>query len=82
MLEMDFATLWEAYADATPDVSAVLMGDKRLSWCDYEIRAAKLASALTASGLGPDDKAGLYLYNSLFKRCKLCLEILSRIVEI
>jgi len=64
MLEMDFATLWEAYADATPDVSAVLMGDKRLSWCDYEIRAAKLASALTASGLGPDDKAGLYLYNS------------------
>ena len=59
-----FATVWEAIADAIPDVPAVIFGDRHFSWREYDDRAARFASALTAGGLGPDDKVGLYLYNS------------------
>ena len=63
-MDMHFATLWEAYADAIGDVPAVVMGDRRFTWREYDGRAARVAAAMAAAGLGPDDKAGLYLYNS------------------
>ena len=63
-MDIHFATLWEAYADAIGDVPAVIMGDRRFSWREYDDRAARVAAAMSAAGLGPDDKAGLYLYNS------------------
>lgn len=63
-MDMHFATLWEAYADAIGDVPAVVMGDRRFTWREYDERAARVAAAMAAAGLGPDDKAGLYLYNS------------------
>ena len=53
-----------AITDAIPDVPAVIFGDRHYSWREYDQRAARFASALTAAGLGPDDKVGLYLYNS------------------
>lgn len=63
-MEMHFATLWEAYADAIGDVPAVIMGERRFTWREYDDRAARIATAMSNAGLGPDDKAGLYLYNS------------------
>ena len=63
-MDIHFATLWEAYADAIGDVPAVIMGDRTFSWREYDDRAARVAAAMSAAGLGPDDKAGLYLYNS------------------
>ena len=59
-----FPTVWEAIADAIPDVPAVIFGERRFTWCEYDERAARFGAALTAAGLGPDDKVGLYLYNS------------------
>ena len=59
-----FATLWEAISDEIGEMTAVIHGDRRSSWRQYDDRAARIASALTAAGLGPDDKVGLYLYNS------------------
>ena len=58
-----FPTVWEAIADAIPDVPAVIFGDRRFTWREYDERAARFAAALTSAGLGPDDKVGLYLYN-------------------
>ena len=38
-------------------------GDTTRTWSEFDDRAARIAGALTAAGLGPDSKVGLYLYN-------------------
>jgi fatty-acyl-CoA synthase len=63
-MEMHFATIWEAIADAVPEAIAVVHGDVRRTWREYDDRAARLAAAFTAAGLGADAKVGLYLYNA------------------
>jgi 3-oxocholest-4-en-26-oate---CoA ligase len=62
-MEMHFATLWEAIADTIPEHTATVHGATRRTWAEYDDRAARLASAFTAAGLGPDSKIGMYLYN-------------------
>ncbi|MEO7434397.1 MAG: AMP-binding protein [Candidatus Binatia bacterium] len=59
-----FGSIWEAIADATPDAPAVVQGMRRISWRDYETRAARLAQAFLDAGLGAHSKVGMYLYNS------------------
>src|SRR3954470_11246978 len=63
-VELHFATVWESIADAIPEQDAVIHGSTRLRWGEYDERAARLVSALTAAGLGPGSKVALYLYNS------------------
>ena len=60
---MHYATIWESFADAIPDTPAVRHGDSTRTWSEYDERAARLAAAYTAAGLGKDSKIGLYLYN-------------------
>ncbi len=62
-MEMHYATIWEAIADAVPDTPAVRHGDVVRTWSEYDERAARVAAAYTAAGLGHDSKIGLYLYN-------------------
>ncbi len=62
-MEMHFADIWEAVADAVPGRDAVVQGSRRVSWKDYENRAARLAGAFGEAGLGKDSKVGLFLYN-------------------
>ena len=62
-MEMHFATVWEAIADAIPNAPALVHGDVRRTWREFDDRAARLASAYVAAGLGPDSKIGMYLYN-------------------
>jgi acyl-CoA synthetase (AMP-forming)/AMP-acid ligase II len=59
-----FAKIWECMATIVPQRDAVVQGQRRINWHDYEQRAARLASAFIAAGLGPDAKVGMYLYNS------------------
>ncbi len=63
-MEMHFATVWEQIADAIGDQPAVVHGDTRRTWREYEDRASRAASVLAGAGLQPDSKVGLYLYNS------------------
>jgi fatty-acyl-CoA synthase len=58
-----FASVWEQIADAVPDRTALVHGDTRRSWAAYDERAARLATALSGAGIGPDSKVGLYAYN-------------------
>ncbi|MEI8240695.1 MAG: AMP-binding protein [Actinomycetota bacterium] len=62
-MEFHFATVWESIADALADHTAVVHGDRRFTWAQYDDRAARIAAAYSAAGLGPDSKIGLYLYN-------------------
>ncbi len=62
-MEMHFATVWESIADVIPDAPAVTHDRVSRTWSEYDERAARLAAAFSAAGLGPDSKVGLYLYN-------------------
>lgn len=63
-METHFATIWESIADAVPDHDAVVQGDRRVTWGDYEDRSARLAQAFLDAGLGKDSKVAMLLYNS------------------
>ncbi len=63
-MEMHFATIWEAIADRIGDRPAITHGDVTRTWTEYDDRAARLAEAYAAAGLGPDSKVGLFMYNS------------------
>ena len=62
-MEFHFATVWESLADTIGDRTAVVHGDKRFTWTQYDERAARMAAAFDAAGLGPNSKIGLFLYN-------------------
>ncbi len=57
------ATVWESIADAIPEESAITHGDLKRTWAEYDERAARIAGALDAAGLGPDSKTALCMYN-------------------
>jgi 3-oxocholest-4-en-26-oate---CoA ligase len=62
-MELHFATVWEAITDQIGDTTAVVHGDVRRTWSEFDERSARLAAAFVAAGLGPDSKIGLFLYN-------------------
>ncbi|HEX2312352.1 MAG TPA: AMP-binding protein [Thermomonospora sp.] len=62
-MEMHPATLWEALADAHPDRPALVRGDVRRTWAEFEDRAARLAIVLLASGVERGATVGLMLSN-------------------
>ena len=62
-MEFHFATIWETLADALPERTAVVHGDRRFTWSQYDDRAARVAAAYDAAGLTLDSKVGLFLYN-------------------
>ncbi len=62
-MEMHYATLWEGIADQIGDREALVCGQDRRTWSEYDDRASRVASAFSAAGLAPDSKVGLYLYN-------------------
>ena len=62
-MEFHFATVWESLADELGDLTAVVHGERRFTWHEFDERSARVAAAFSAAGLGPDTKIGLYLYN-------------------
>ncbi len=59
------ATLWEAITDVVPDRLAVVQGDRRFTWREFDDRSARLAGTLRAHGVGAGAKVGQLLYNSV-----------------
>jgi acyl-CoA synthetase (AMP-forming)/AMP-acid ligase II len=58
------ADIWENIAQAIPDKPAIVDGDKRYSWAEYENRAARVAQILTDHGLKAGAKLSIYSYNA------------------
>jgi fatty-acyl-CoA synthase len=62
-LSENWATLWEAFADAQPDHTAVVIGQHTQTWRDLDDRAARLARALAERGAGVGTRIAELLYN-------------------
>ena len=60
---LHFATLWEAIADRIPSAPALTHGTRTTVWGAFEERAARLAGALRAHGVGPGSTVACYLFN-------------------
>jgi acyl-CoA synthetase (AMP-forming)/AMP-acid ligase II len=63
MLSENWATLWEALADAQPDHVAVVIGARSITWSTLDERAARLAGALDRHGVGHGTRVAQLLYN-------------------
>lgn len=63
-MAVDFASAWESIADLIPDREALVCGDVRRTWFEYDDRAARLASLLQDHGIGHESKVGIYAHNS------------------
>ncbi len=59
-----FAEVFETVAGVVPDRLALINGETRRTWREYEDRAARIASVLRAAGIGHDSNVALYGYNS------------------
>ncbi len=60
---MNLASLWEVVADRLPEKIALIHGERSVSFRAFEDRAARLAAAFAARGVGRDAKVGMYLFN-------------------
>lgn len=64
LVNENFATVWEAIADAIGDRTAVVQGERRLSWSELESRSARLAAGLAERGVTRGSLVGIDLWNS------------------
>ncbi len=55
--------MWHGIAQAVPDRDALISGDRRVSWGEFDDRAARLASHFWAQGLRPGDKVAIACTN-------------------
>jgi acyl-CoA synthetase (AMP-forming)/AMP-acid ligase II len=63
-LQFNLADLLERVADTVPDQPALVCGDRRLTFAEFDDRSTRLANALADRGVGAGDHIALYLYNS------------------
>lgn len=59
-----FANIWENVAKTVPGAPAIVTETKRMTWREYEARAAKIASVYRTHGLAAGAKISIYSYNS------------------
>jgi len=64
MADWHFATAYESVADTIGDEPALICDNNIKTWTEFDDRAARIAGVLTAHGLGPGSKTGIYLHNS------------------
>ena len=63
MGDLNFADVWEHNADAFPDAPALVHGDLRRTWREFDKRADGVARRLIDLGVERQDKVAQYLYN-------------------
>lgn len=62
-MEFNLADLFEAVAGAVPDRTAVVAGDRHVSYRELNERADRLATLMALAGIGADDFVGVQLPN-------------------
>ncbi|MEZ5144150.1 MAG: acyl-CoA synthetase [Acidimicrobiales bacterium] len=61
----NLADVWEAVVDRVGDRTAIVCGDRRLTYDELEARANRLAHWLLAQGVQPGQHVGVYLTNAV-----------------
>jgi acyl-CoA synthetase (AMP-forming)/AMP-acid ligase II len=62
-MEFNLADLLECVADTVPDHLALVCGERRLTFAEFDERATRLAHTLADRGVRAGDHVALYLYN-------------------
>ena len=62
-LSENWATLWEAFADAQPDQTALVVGERMLTWSELDDHAARLVTALAEHGAGAGTRIAQLMFN-------------------
>src|SRR5260221_1405441 len=62
-MEFNLADLFEAVADAAPDRTAIVAGDRRLTYRELDERANRVAHYLRDVGVVPGQHVGVYSFN-------------------
>src|SRR4051794_34654411 len=63
MAELNLVDLFEAVVDAVPDRTALICGERRLTYRELDERATRLAHHLAAHGVEAGNHVGIYAYN-------------------
>jgi 3-oxocholest-4-en-26-oate---CoA ligase len=63
-MAFNIADLIEHAVDAVPDRTAIVVGDRRVTYRELEERANRLAHHLAGQGVGAGDHVAVYSYNS------------------
>ena len=58
----NYADIWERVADHLPDATALVHGDRRLTWAEVDRRADGIARHLLDAGLERQQAVAQYLY--------------------
>jgi fatty-acyl-CoA synthase len=58
-----YAQLWKLVAEALPDRTAIVAGEQRLSYAEFEDQAARFAMLLRERGIAVGDTIAFYMYN-------------------
>lgn len=59
----NFADVWEWIADAIPEAPALIHGEVKQTWAEFDKRADGIAASLLGFGLRHQDKVATYLHN-------------------
>jgi acyl-CoA synthetase (AMP-forming)/AMP-acid ligase II len=59
-----FARAWRTVAELAPERTALVCGDRRLTYAEFDERAGRLARVFADAGLGPDDKIAIMCVNA------------------
>jgi 3-oxocholest-4-en-26-oate---CoA ligase len=61
----NFASILESVADVRAERIAVTQGERSKTWRQLDERSARLAAFLAGSGIGPEDRVAIALYNGI-----------------
>src|SRR5579862_4250480 len=81
-MALNMADLFEHAVDAYPERTALICGDREVTYAGLEDEANRLAHHLAGTGIGPGDHVGLYARNSIAAVATLLAVIKLRAVAI
>jgi 3-oxocholest-4-en-26-oate---CoA ligase len=59
----NWADLYESIAALDPSAEAIVQGDRRITWGEFDDTASRIAGLFLGWGLHPETRIALYLYN-------------------